>query len=72
MSVRCPKCRKKHDEPYPKRCGCGQSLVTLLAARRENGAGFAPEPAPRVVPAAPVRVTLPEGRTSVEPAGNEW
>lgn len=31
--VRCPHCRKKQDEPCPKRCGCGQSLLAELAAR---------------------------------------
>lgn len=33
-TLRCPNCRKKQEEPYPKRCGCGQSLLTLLEARR--------------------------------------
>ncbi len=33
MTVRCPNCRKKQEEPYPQRCGCGQSLLTVLAAR---------------------------------------
>jgi len=33
-TIRCPNCRKKHEEPCPKRCGCGQSLLTVLAARR--------------------------------------
>jgi hypothetical protein len=33
-SVRCPRCRKKQAEPCPKRCGCGESLLNVLAARR--------------------------------------
>ena len=31
-TVRCPNCRKKQEEPYPKRCGCGQSLLSVLTA----------------------------------------
>lgn len=31
--MRCPNCRKKQEEPYPQRCGCGQSLLAGLAAR---------------------------------------
>lgn len=33
MTVRCPNCRKKQDEPYPERCGCGQSLLAVLPTR---------------------------------------
>jgi len=31
-TVRCPNCRKKQEEPYPQRCGCGQSLLAAIAA----------------------------------------
>ena len=45
MTVRCPKCRKKQEEPYPKRCGCGESLVAVLATRRRILGKLAPEAA---------------------------
>lgn len=34
-TLRCPHCRKKQPEPWPKRCGCGQSLLALVATFRD-------------------------------------
>lgn len=34
--VRCPHCRKKQDEPCPTRCGCGQSLLAVIAERERR------------------------------------
>jgi hypothetical protein len=45
MTIRCPRCQKKHDEPCPKRCGCGQSLLGALAAGRRSTDGHRPLPA---------------------------
>jgi hypothetical protein len=56
MTIRCPKCRKRYDEPHPKRCGCGQSLLAVLAAERR------PADAPQ-----PVTAKTPTTR-----AENDW
>jgi hypothetical protein len=53
MTVRCPNCQKKQEEPCPKRCGCGRSLLAVLAALRDTA---------RVVPAAPLK----PGRRALE------
>jgi hypothetical protein len=79
MTVRCPKCRKKHDEPYPNRCGCGQSLVSVLSAlRRVNAASHAEASKPAWGPdnawTLPVRAnaTGSGAAVPVELTDNEW
>jgi hypothetical protein len=80
MTVRCPKCRKKQEEPYPNRCGCGQSLLAALAARRSVAEDE------RTGPARPARSVgreasrlpasaatgQPSSADGCEPGENEW
>ena len=64
-TIRCPHCRKKQPEPCPKRCGCGQSLVNLLATPTR-----VPVDAGRSEMAGQWRQATPV--TPVEPVDNEW
>jgi hypothetical protein len=64
-TIRCPHCQKKQPEPCPKRCGCGQSLVALLAVPNRM-----PAAAGRSEIAGPWRQTPVE--PPVEPIDNEW
>jgi hypothetical protein len=78
MTVRCPKCRKKHDEPYPNRCGCGQSLLSVLSAlRRVNEGSRAETEKPGWEPANSWTMSVKANATqaapaSLEPTDNEW
>lgn len=78
MSVRCPKCQKKHVQPYPNRCGCGQSLVSAVASHRLANPRFAlPRrlaPEPENARILPVWMNPPTSLDSsaLDLGDNEW
>lgn len=69
-TVRCPNCQKRQEEPYPERCGCGQSLLQVLASRRVIS-----ESDPAVVRQSAGEAWTVSARaaaSTAEPDGNEW
>ena len=79
-TVRCPRCRKRQAEPCPKRCGCGESLLDVLAARRAEASRQLSGTAGRAARSVDnPRVTVPlvgpaqpRAGASREPIDNEW
>ena len=80
MTVRCPNCQKKQEEPCPKRCGCGRSLLAVLAALRGTARVVSSTPLkpgrralerPPAVAAISKR-TLPSAMAPVGSDDNEW
>lgn len=63
MTIRCPRCRKKHDDPAPERCGCGESLLNQVVARRRLA---------REAQASPIEAAPAAGPPPAGPDDNQW
>lgn len=84
MTIRCPRCRKKHDDPAPERCGCGESLLALLVAQRQMTREARAEAAPSLADSpselktATGALNAPTGSTDAadaapaNPKDNQW
>lgn len=77
MTVRCPNCQKKQEEPCPKRCGCGRSLLAVLAglrgtARVVPSVAFRPGRRPIERPQSLASRPERELTSAAVPDDNEW
>ena len=81
ITVRCPNCQKKQQEPCPKRCGCGRSLLAVLADLRGTArvvhavsvkTGKRALDRPQQGPAAVSEPTIEPATAPSRPDGNDW